>query len=162
MPALRGTRAPEGTSLPRPHGQGIYREVVLWPGIAWGRDARCLCSWAARYGVVQVKVRSGACTVHIARVEPEARECERRQVTARDEVPLPELLGQLIALLAEALQPERDSDRDWCGTDKGYKRHLREKTETCPACRWYERERTRRRRRLGAQAAAGAAEQEAA
>ncbi len=67
---MRGTRTPEGVSLPRPSGQATYREVALWPGITWDLDARCLCSWAVRYGVMQVKVRSAACTVHIGNRKP--------------------------------------------------------------------------------------------
>lgn len=72
MPALRGTggitrgtRSPEGSSPARPHGTGIYREVPLWPGVTWGDDSRCLCSWGYLHGVRQVKVQSGACTVHL-------------------------------------------------------------------------------------------------
>jgi hypothetical protein len=67
---IRGTRAPEGASPGRRPADATYREVALWPGITWGRDARCSCSWTVRYGVMQVKVRSGACTVHLTAEEP--------------------------------------------------------------------------------------------
>ncbi len=124
MPALRGatgvtrgTRTPEGAAAARPHGTGIYREVPLWPGITWGYDARCLCSWAVRYGVMQVKVESAACTVHIG-AEP----------------PLPVLLGQVAALLAEALESADGRGSARCGTPSGYNRHRREGTKACPAC----------------------------
>jgi hypothetical protein len=66
----RGTRAPEGSSPARPHGTGIYRDVPVWPGITWGDDSRCTCSWGYLRGVRQVKVASGACPVHVPGREP--------------------------------------------------------------------------------------------
>jgi hypothetical protein len=41
-----------------------YKGAPMWPGIAWGHDARCLCSWAPLGGVMQVKRRHGNCPVH--------------------------------------------------------------------------------------------------
>ena len=119
------TRAPAGSTAARQYDREVYRTVPLWPGITWGRDARCSCSWAWRNGVVEVKVRSAACLVHDGR-----------------ETPLSDLLGQLISLLAEALEGELA-----CGTRGGYHRHLREGSEVCPGCREAEREDGRKRRR---------------
>jgi hypothetical protein len=39
-----------------------YRGTPMWPGITeWSHD--CLCSWAHKDGVMQVKATSGACPV---------------------------------------------------------------------------------------------------
>jgi hypothetical protein len=129
--ALRGTarvtatRAPSGSTAARQYDRGVYRTAPMWPGITWGNDARCSCSWAFRGGVMQVKARSGACVVHIA--EPS----------------VPVLLDQLIALLAEAFEDEWSLG---CGRRGGYHRHLRDGSEVCPRCREAEREDGRKRR----------------
>jgi hypothetical protein len=70
---LTATHAPLGSTAARNYDQAAERAVEavrLWPGITWGRDSRCLCSWASRHGVMQVKVRSGACTMHLASRKP--------------------------------------------------------------------------------------------
>ena len=41
-----------------------YRGNPMWPGIAWGHDAQCSCTWAMSGGAYQVKVRDASCTVH--------------------------------------------------------------------------------------------------
>lgn len=135
----RGTRAPEGLPPAREHGTGIYREVPLWPGITWGDDSRCLCSWGYLRGVRQVKVQSGACTVHIG-----------------SEAPLPVLLNQVIASLAEVIAEGDGRGVARCGTRAGLRRHRREKTEKCQPCRDAENEHWRMRnarKRLREQAA---------
>ena len=62
--ARGGTRNPSGL----PSGQGAdrasLRSSALWPGITWGNNALCSCSWAFR-GVMQVKARNAGCLVHI-------------------------------------------------------------------------------------------------
>ena len=135
---IAATRAPAGSTAARQCDREVYRTVPLWPGITWGRDARCSCSWAWRGGVMEVKVRSAACLVHDGR-----------------ETPLPELLGQLISLLAEALEGELA-----CGTRGGYHRHLREGSEVCPGCR--EASREYERSRAGKRPAGAAADRAAA
>jgi hypothetical protein len=121
---VTATRAPAGSTAARQYDREVYQFAPLWPGVTWGNDARCSCSWAFRDGMMQVKARSEACSVHIP------------------EPPLPVLVGQVIALLAEAFEDELR-----CGTRGGYHRHLREKTEVCPGCREAEREDGRKRRR---------------
>ena len=93
---------------------------------------------------MEVKARSAACAVHTGR-----------------ETPLPELLGQLIGLLAEAFEDEWSRG---CGTRGGYHRHLRDGSEVCQRCREAEREDGRRRRHAqpGRTASGAAAERAAA
>ena len=165
MAALRGTRAPEGASLPAGRRPGIYREVQLWPGVTWGRDARCLCSWAVRYGVMQVKVRSRACTVHVpgraadpwpalrapaaagvpsnddllasARAGAVTREMYDAAVRAWQREHRASLLAASLGRVIGALAEalEPAGGPAECGTRGGYNQHLREGTKTCPACR---------------------------
>lgn len=72
-PPLTATRAPLGSTAAREHSRAADRAaaaVQVWPGIAWGHDARCSCSWASRHGVMQVKVANAACTVHAVGRKP--------------------------------------------------------------------------------------------
>lgn len=145
----RGTRSPEGSPPARSHGTGIYREVPLWPGINWGDDSRCECSWGYLRGARQVKVRSGACTVHVPGRGPAALEAEAAQEA---ELSLSVLLGQLIELIAEAA-----GEAGWlggCGTHNGYNQHARDKDPACPACLEAEAEYSLERKRAQKQARA--------
>lgn len=36
----------------------------MWPGITAGFDARCQCTWAAKEGIYQVKIRNVCCATH--------------------------------------------------------------------------------------------------
>lgn len=157
--ATRGTRAPEGASPARPHGTGIYRDVPVWPGVTWGDDSRCACSWGYLQGVRQVKVRSGACTVHLPGRGPEAAEARAAQEA---ETSVAALIGQLVALLAEAAGEAGWLDACGCGTHNGYNQHMSDKTPVCPACRQGERDYSRERKRAQKLARDGQAWQEAA
>lgn len=147
MTRLTATHAPAGSTASRQWQQEreIYRTSPMWPGIFWGNDARCSCSWAFRDGVMQVKAKNGACAVH-----------------AGNEPSVEELLGRLIAVLAEAME-EGMGELDGrgaasCGSRSGYHRHLDEKTPPCLACeeaeRDYSRRYKRRRARMRAEAKA--------
>jgi hypothetical protein len=130
---LTATRAPLGSTAARHYDQAAETAVAavrLWPGITWGQGDGCLCSWAFRGGAMQVKVRSGACVVHIPGRRPAPAPGESGPTTA-------ELLGELIALVAETVEADR---RRWCGSYKGYRRHIRDESEVCPPCRAAARE----------------------
>jgi hypothetical protein len=71
----------------------------------------------------------------------------------RAECMVRDAVSQLAAVLARGMESEalesarRRPQAARCGTSGGWKRHRREGTPTCPACREYERERTRARTR---------------
>ena len=128
---LRGTRAPEGASAGRRPADATYREVPLWPGIDWGHTADCSCSWSYRDGAAQVKVLSGACTVHLAAPKPPLRE---EPPLPDDGLTVEDLIGQVIGLLAQALGEADRRPSARCGTRSGYKKHRREQTPACAEC----------------------------
>lgn len=168
MTRLRGTRAPEGATASREYSHLAYQSPPLWPGITWGHDARCSCTWAYRDGVAQVKVRSGACTVHIGRrpAEPVPMSpaqallaaCQAGEATQalydsaveswhadRAAAHPPPDLGPLISLIAQAA-----GDAGWlsdCGTHNGYNKHVRDKNPACTPCGDAEREYSREAKR---------------
>lgn len=116
--------------MPRPSGQRTYPEASLWPGITWGHNALCLCSWSYRFGVAQVKVLSGICTVHLSAPKPPP---EDPKPLPDDGLTVEDLLTQVIALLAEALEPEPREGAP-CGRRGGYMRHYRAGEDACPEC----------------------------
>ncbi len=47
-------------------GTGIRKPWVpppIWPGITYGFDARCTCTWAMSRSIYQVKIADKACIV---------------------------------------------------------------------------------------------------
>jgi hypothetical protein len=64
--ALRATHTPEGgPATGGPPGGVRYAVQAAWPGIEWGFDARCSCTWVMRDGVYQVKFRDAMCVNHM-------------------------------------------------------------------------------------------------
>lgn len=66
MTAIRATRAPDGARGHRMGPESVrYATQPMWPGVTWGWDARCLCSWAfGAGGVYQVKTPDALCLNH--------------------------------------------------------------------------------------------------
>lgn len=55
-------------SKPVPHSPdraAAARTSPAWPGITWGHNALCSCTWAPKGGAYQVKHRDVLCVVHI-------------------------------------------------------------------------------------------------
>jgi hypothetical protein len=54
-----------GENRAREFARPSQRTLPLWPGITWGNDSRCSCSWAFREGKMQLKAQNAGCVVHI-------------------------------------------------------------------------------------------------
>lgn len=165
---FRGTRAPEGATGSTPGDRQLFQVPPPWPGITWGHDARCECSWAFRDGVMQVKVKSGACTVHVGSrqaelplgppgvvllaaiqagvVTQELYDAAMESWHAERGTLWPgKAVRQVLALVAQAA-----GEAGWlddCGSHNGYNQHVRDKTPICTPCADAERDYSREAKR---------------